>query len=92
MLHTNRMALYEKHYLTILIRIDIDGNITPTAIEWNDGHKFTVDKVISVINAPPIHVGGVPTKKYDVIVEGCRKVLYRESSTGKWFVERQIDK
>lgn len=86
------MAMYEKHYLTMIIRVDTGGNIKPVAIEWEDGRKFSVDKVLSIINAPPVHIGGLPTQKYDVIVEGRRKFLYRECATGKWFVERQIDK
>ncbi len=85
------MAMYEKHYLTMIIRVDTGGNIKPVAIEWEDGRKFSVDKVLSIINAPPVHIGGLPTQKYDVIVEGRRKFLYRECATGKWFVERRID-
>ena len=86
------MAVYEKHYLTIIIRVDTDGNIKPVAIEWEDGRKFSVDKVLSIINAPPVHVGSTPTKKYDIIIEGRHRVVYFEESAGRWFIERQVDK
>ena len=88
-LHT--IYMYEKHYFTMIIRVDTDGNIKPVAIEWDDGRKFSIDKVISIMNAPPVHVGAIPTQKYDVIVEGRHKILYRERTSGRWFVERQID-
>lgn len=66
--------------------------MTPTAIEWEDGRKFSVNKVLNIINAPPVHVGAPPTKKYDVVVEGQRRTLYAEESSGRWFVERRVDK
>ena len=84
------MAVYEKHYLTMIVRVEQEGNIKPVAIEWEDGRKFSVDKIVSIMNAPPVHVGALPTQKYDVIIEGRHRVLYRECTSGRWFVERQI--
>ena len=62
----------------------------PVAIEWTDGRRYVIDKVISVRKAPAFYVGAVLTKKYEVKIEGKIRILYEEMHTKRWFVEQKI--
>ena len=81
------MAQYEKVFVTVLIRVDVDGNIKPVAIEWENGEEFRISKVTDVRNAPPRHVGSHYTVRYKITVQGRERELYREKYSNQWFVE-----
>lgn len=75
------MEQYEKIYVSMILYVDRDGKMTPTDIEWEDGRKYHVDKVIKKRTSPPEHVGASVTRRYDVIVEGRKKILYLDTTT-----------
>lgn len=80
------MAQFIKVYVSVVLRVDEDGRITPLAIEWEDGRKYEVTKVIDKCSAPPRHVGGSATVRFTVDIAGNRRELYKEGS--RWFVEK----
>ena len=82
------MVNYEKVYVSMLLHIDDEGFRKPVAIEWTDGTRYDIDKIIDVRNAPPEHTGGVLTRKYKVIIKGREKIIYLDKQTNRWFVER----
>lgn len=82
------MVNYEKVYVVVYIKINTEGIMKPVAIEWTDGMRYDIDKVIDERNAPPEHTGGVLTRKYKVIVKGREKIIYLDKQTNRWFVER----
>ncbi len=86
--HTRCMASYEKIYVAVYLKIDMDGFMKPVAIEWTDGTLFEIEKIIDERNAPPEYTGGVLTRKYKVIIKGREKLLYLDRQTNQWFVER----
>lgn len=86
------MLEYIKVYVPVWLRADVDGNITPIALEWENGRLYMIDRVVGAYMAPPEHVGAVLTKKYDVTVERRPRVLYEETHTGKWFVECAVSR
>lgn len=81
------MVNYKKEYIAAFLRVSVEGDVKPVAVEWTDGTVFKIDKVTDCRNSPPDHTGGVLTKKYRVIIKGREKTLYYEKQTGRWFVE-----
>ncbi len=82
------MVNYEKVYVSAYLKISTDGIMKPVAIEWTDGTRYEIDKIIDERNAPPEHTGGVLTRKYRVIINGREKIIYLDKQTNRWFVER----
>ena len=84
------MSEYEKIYVGMILHIDTDGNMKPVAIEWVDGVQYSISKITDKRQAPLRHVGSMPTVRYTVQVQGRTRELYRESFSGRWFVEKLI--
>lgn len=82
------MASYEKVYVAVILRVDEDGKMSPLAIEWENGQRYDITKIIDVRQAPPRHVGSSPTVRYTVDIAGSRRELYHEGA--RWFVEKLL--
>ena len=85
------MVNYEKVYISVYLKINTDGIMKPVEIEWTDGTRYDIDKIIDERNAPPEHTGGVFTRKYKVIIKGREKIIYLDKQTNKWFVEKLVE-
>lgn len=81
---------YEKVYVGMVLYTDADGNTKPVELEWTNGARYSISKVLDKRIAPPKHVGSSPTVRYTVVVQGREKILYYEKFSKKWFVEKQI--
>lgn len=81
---------YEKVYVGMILHIDSDGNMKPVELEWTDGARYTISKVIDKRAAPPARVGSAPTVRYTVLIQGREKVVYYEKPFNRWFVEKLI--
>ena len=86
--HNRLMAQFVKVYVAVVLRVDSDGRMKPLAIEWEDGRKYDITKVIDKCSAPPRHVGSSPTVRYVVDIAGNRRELYHEGN--RCFVEKLI--
>ncbi len=84
------MINYEKVYVSVYLKINLNGIMKPVAVEWTDGKRFEIEKVIDERNAPPEHTGGVLTRKYKVIINGKEKIIYLDKQTNRWFVEKPL--
>lgn len=84
------MVRYEKVFIALYLYVNCAGEIKPCRIEWEDQRLYEIDKVIDVEVSPPPHVGSLSTYKYTVLVQGRKKELYLEQTTGQWFVEKPI--
>lgn len=49
----------EKRYVPVVVRFDAEGQLRPLTIEFDEGHKYPVDKVLDVCRAACQTVGGV---------------------------------
>ncbi len=87
--HTNVMQ-YKKVYVGMFLHIDTDGNMKPVALEWMDGTRYPISRVIDKRTAPPAHVGSAPPVRYAVLVQGHEKVIYHETTFKKWFIEKPV--
>ncbi len=81
---------YKKVYVGMVLFTDTDGISKPVELEWANGARFSISKVLDKRFAPPQHVGSSPTMRYTVLIQGREKVLYFEKFSNKWFVEKKI--
>lgn len=79
---------YKKVYVGMLLHVDCEGKMLPYAIEWEDGRVYRVDRVLRERMKPPINVGAILARRYDIILEGHARVIYLETATNRWFVEK----
>ena len=77
-------ARREKRYVPVVVRFDADGQLRPLEIEFDEAHKYPVDRVLDVCRAACQTVGGVGIR-YTVRVRGHERYLWLEKN--KWFVE-----
>ena len=64
---------------------DLDGNIRPRAITWEDGRVFEIDRVLDVRRAASLKAGGVGMR-YICRIRGKEVRLFNEE--GRWFMEK----
>lgn len=74
----------EKRYVPVVVRFDAEGNLRPLEIEFDEEHKYQVDRVLDVCRAACQTVGGVGVR-YTVRIQGRERYLWLERD--KWFVE-----
>ena len=82
---------YEKIYVGMILYVTPDGMMKPVELEWTNGERFTISKVIDKKAAPPRHVGSAPTVRYTVLIQGRERELYFEQFFNKWFVEKMVN-
>ena len=73
-----------KQYVPVVVRFDTEGKLRPLVIEFDEEHKYPVDKVLDVRRAACQRVGGVGDRCT------CRingQVTYLWMEKGIWFVE-----
>lgn len=76
-----------KIYVGVWSFTDPEGRVSPLKIEWTDGQRFDVDKVLGRrIAAPQGVVIAASSIRYTIVVSGQKRELYHEPQTGKWFV------
>ena len=80
---------YEKVYVGMVLYTDTEGNTKPVELEWINGTKYPITRVIDRRIAPPAHVGSSPTIRYTVLLQGCEKLIYYEKFSKRWFVEKK---
>lgn len=73
--------------MPVVVRFDTEGNLRPLEIEFDEEHKYPVDKALDVCRAACQSVGGVGVR-YTVRIRGLERYLWLEK--GKWFAEAII--
>ncbi len=64
---------------------DLDGNIRPRSITWEDGRVFEIDRVLDARRAPSLKAGGVGIR-YICRIRG--KVVNLFNEEGCWYMEK----
>lgn len=77
--------MVEKIELDIIVEHKKDGRAVPKAILWDDGRKFSIDKVLDVRQAAALRCGGIGTR-YICKIYGKEVAIFDEE--GKWFIEK----
>ena len=73
-----------KQYVPVVVRFDTEGKLRPLVIEFDEEHKYPVDKVLDVRRTAYQRVGGVGDR-YTCRING--QVTYLWMEKGVWFVE-----
>ena len=75
-----------KVYVDVEAYFGKDGRLIPTAVIWEDGRRYEIDRVIQIARRASLKAGGVGIR-YTCIVGGRQSYLFYE--VDKWFVERR---
>ena len=73
-----------KTFVEVVVRVHMDGEMTPLCVIWEDGRKFTVDRVWDVHRAASLKAGG-QGMRYRCSIAGKQVYLFYEAP--KWFIE-----
>ena len=71
-------------YVKVVVEYDESGKIRPLSVEWEDGRKFDVDRLLDVRRAAATKAGG-QGMRYTVRIMGRETYLFEDE--GRWFVE-----
>ncbi|MCH3968180.1 MAG: hypothetical protein PHR15_04440 [Atopobiaceae bacterium] len=77
----------EKRYVEVESVTDPDGRVRPTAVVWDDGIRYEVDRVLDVRQACSLKTGGTGMR-YTIRVGGRSTYLWFEGP--RWFVEAKV--
>lgn len=81
---------YRKVLLGVRLFVDTNGKSHPESIQWEDGRVYEIDKVLSVEQSHPRHVGGMVATRYTCRVMGQVREIYHEEFSNLWFVEAPV--
>lgn len=73
-----------KKYVEVTAKFDVDGTVFPLEIQWEDGAKFEIDRILDIRRAASLKAGGTGIR-YTCRIRGRVKYLWLEES--RWFVE-----
>ena len=71
--------------LNIIVQHLPDGQAIPRTIIWEDGRKFTIDKILDKRKAAALKCGGIGTR-YICRIRNKEVAIFEEE--GLWFIER----
>ncbi len=84
-----------KVYVPVEATFKEDGTIIPREIVWENGRRYTIDKVRDIRDAAAMRAGGMGDR-YTIVVNGQQSYLFFErnrsrsgNNIGRWFVERR---
>lgn len=84
-----------KVYVAVKANFNEDGTLIPFELTWEDGRRYTIDRLVDIRQAAAMKAGG-QGDRYTIVVNGQRSYLFFERSTsltgnnlGRWFVERK---
>ena len=86
-LEVEAMDQREKRYIPVIVRFDAEGKLRPILIEFDEAHKYPVDKILDVRRAACESVGGIGDR-YTCRIQGKDSYLWFEK--GRWFVCAKI--
>ena len=76
----------KKRYVPVIVRFGADGRLRPQIIEFDEEHKYAIEKVLDVRRAACQSVGGVGDR-YTVLIDGQERYLWFERD--RFFVEER---
>ena len=74
----------EKRYIPVTVRFDAEGKMRPIELEFDEAHRYRIDRITDVRRAACQSVGGVGDR-YTCLIRGQERYLWFEK--GRWFVE-----
>lgn len=91
------LRLPVKVYVAVKADFRDDGVMLPREITWENGKRYSIDRVVDIRQAAARKAGG-QGDRYTVVIDGKRTYLFFERSAditgnniGRWFVERKAN-
>ncbi len=75
-----------KLYVAVTADYTPEGVILPVSFVWENGVRYTVDKIMDIRHAASLKAGGAGVR-YACIVKGKPTYLFLEDD--RWFMERK---
>ena len=66
--------------LEVIAKFDVNGNIRPVSIVWEDGRVFPVDRILDIRKAASLKAGGLGMRYICRICRGKRWLSYTQGS------------
>ena len=79
--------MVRKVYVEVTARFDVEGNITPLSVTWEDGTVYEIDRILDKRRAASLKAVGIGMR-YTCRISGRQSYLYYEDP--RWFVEGKI--
>ena len=76
--------MVRKVYVEVTARFDVEGNITPLSVTWEDGTVYEIDRILDKRRAASLKAVGIGMR-YTCRISGRQSYLYYEDP--RWFVE-----
>ena len=76
-----------KRYVEVVSVTDAEGNVTPCEIHWDDGRRFTIERITDKRKDRSRLVQGFGVR-YVVVINGQKARLFYENP--RWFVEEKV--
>lgn len=76
--------MYRRAYVKVVVECSPEGRVRPLCVEWEDGRRFEVDRLLDVRRAASTKAGG-SGMRYTVRILGRETYLFEDE--GRWFVE-----
>ena len=78
-----------KKYVEVTAKFDVDGTVFPLEIQWEDGAKFEIDRILDVRRAASLKAGGTGIR-YTCRIRGRENSLWLEES-GLFIAAKESD-
>ena len=78
------MKMHRRVYVKVVVEVSPEGRVRPLSVEWEDGRRFEVDRLLDVRRAASTKAGG-QGMRYTVRILGRETYLFEDE--GCWFVE-----
>ncbi len=75
-----------KVYVDVLAKYSRDGGLIPVSFVWEDGKRYSIDRVTDVRRAASLKAGGMGMR-YTCTVCGKETQLFLDEE--RWFMERR---
>lgn len=75
-----------KVFVETIVKFDIEGNMMPLSITWENGHIYEIDKITDVRRAASLKAGGMGWR-YACVIEKKETYLFYDLCDKKWFVD-----
>lgn len=77
------MSELYKRYVDVLVLMKKDRQMVPYALLWDNGRKYSIDKILQVEKrASQVGGGGI---RYEIRIRGQSRYLFFEKD--RWFIE-----
>ncbi|MDO5392134.1 MAG: hypothetical protein Q4F24_13730 [Eubacteriales bacterium] len=74
-----------KQYVAVTAEFTVSGELNPLWITWDDGRKFSIDRIVDCRRAASLKAGGVGLR-FTCFMYGAEHYLFYEGDN-LWFVE-----